>query len=453
MATTIDPAMTATQLATAYTQAAQQLLTSQTEAAQRTSSALSTLRTALSTFDSALASLSGSKGLREFSASFDVTGVGTASATSKAQPGTYSFFVEQLATAHQITFADLPAVPVALGGPLTVQLSDGSSFNVNLLAADTDGDGVISQSEIARAINLAEDNKGKVTASLVTVGGQTQLLLTSGQTGADYAITLDTSNLPAGALKNALDNGQELVAAKDAIVWLGGPGGIKLQQSSNTFTAIGGVSITFTRAMSVSEPLATLTVAANNSATADNVRKFVDAYNALKKSLDELTKPGDPSAGTKAAAFASDAGVRSLRSRLSAILRQEFDGLSLLDLGIRADRQGNLSLDTARLEKTLAADPEALEKVFGKATLTTNSGVLGAMNEAVDDWLRSSTGQIARRQESLQLQQKSLAARQARLDAQYESLYQRYLMQFTQLQRLQEQMSQTSSLFSVVPSG
>ncbi|HEY8509298.1 MAG TPA: flagellar filament capping protein FliD, partial [Steroidobacteraceae bacterium] len=255
------------------------------------------------------------------------------------------------------------------------------------------------------------------------------------------------------ALKNALDNGQELVAAKDAIVWLGGPGGIKLQQSSNTFTAIGGVSITFTRAMSVSEPLATLTVAANNSATADNVRKFVDAYNALKKSLDELTKPGDPSAGTKAAAFASDAGVRSLRSRLSAILRQEFDGLSLLDLGIRADRQGNLSLDTARLEKTLAADPEALEKVFGKATLTTNSGVLGAMNEAVDDWLRSSTGQIARRQESLQLQQKSLAARQARLDAQYESLYQRYLMQFTQLQRLQEQMSQTSSLFSVVPSG
>src|SRR6202008_390675 len=118
---------------------------------------LTTLKTALSTFDTALSGLSGSSGLRQFSANFS-SSVATATASSKAQPGTYSFFVEQVASANQIAFEDLPAVPVALGGPLAVQLSDGSSFNVDLVAADTDNDGSISQAEIARAINQAEDN-------------------------------------------------------------------------------------------------------------------------------------------------------------------------------------------------------------------------------------------------------------------------------------------------------
>jgi len=445
----IDPASMASQLAAAYTQSAQSLLTSQNTAAQRTSSALTTLKSALSAFDSALTALSGSNGLRQFAATFDTSGIGTATASSRAQPGSYSFFVEQIATAHQIVFEDLPAVPVALGGPLAVQLSDGSSFNVDLVAADSNGDGSISQSEIARAINQAEDNKGKVTASVITAGGQTQLLLSAGQTGADHAITLDTSGLAPGALKDALDGGQQLVAAQDAIVWLGGQGGVKLQQSSNTYTSVEGLNITFTRAMSTSEAPVTLSVAADATATAANVRKFVDAYNALEKSLDDLTRSGDPSAGVQSAAFASDTGVRSLRSRLSTIIRESFGGVSLLDLGVRADRSGSLSLDQAKLDKTLAADPEALEKAFGKASLTNNTGVLGAMNQYIDQWLNSSSGQIARRQSSIQIQQKSLAARQTRLDTQYDNFYERYLMQFTQLQALQDQMAQTSTLFSV----
>jgi flagellar hook-associated protein 2 len=442
---------TATQLATAYTEPLQQQLTLQTQAAQKQSNALNTLRSALSAFDSALSSLSSSNGLKQFSASFSASGIASATTTSKAQAGTYQFHVEQIATAHQIVFEDLPAVPVALGGPIIVQLADGTSINLNLVAADTDSDGTISQAEIARAINQAEDNQGKVIASVVTSGGQTQLLLTSAKTGEAGEISIDASGLPAGALRDALSNARELTAAQDAVVWLGGQGGIRMQQGSNTFTGIEGVSVTFTRAMTASEAPLTLTVNDDVSATADNVQKFITAYNTLRTVLDSLTKSGTENAS--AAVFASDAGIRSLGSRLNSLLRTEYDGVSLTALGVKADRNGQLSLEKSRLEKALQADPNALDKVFGKASLTQPTGLLGSMSSYLDQWLSSGDGQIASRQNSLQILQKNLAARQTRLDAQYDSAYQRYLQQFTQLQSLQAQMSQTMGLFALVSSG
>ncbi len=195
---TLDPVTTATQLATAYTQPMQSQLTTQTQSAQKESTALNTLRSALSAFDTALSSLSSSKGLKQFAASFNNSGIATATTTSKAQAGSYQFHVEQLATAHQVVFEDLPAVPVSLGGPITVQLQDGSSFNVNLVAADSDSNGTISQAEIARAINQANDNQGKVVASVVTSGGQTQLLLSSSKTGEGGEITVNASGSAGG---------------------------------------------------------------------------------------------------------------------------------------------------------------------------------------------------------------------------------------------------------------
>jgi flagellar hook-associated protein 2 len=445
---TFDPVTTATQLATAYTQPMQQRLTAQTQNAQKQSTALNTLRSALSAFDTALSSLSSSKGLKQFAASFSASGIATASTTSKAQAGSYQFHVEQLATAHQIVFENLPAVPVASGGPISVQLADGSSINLNLVAADTDSDGTISQAEIARAINQANDNQGKVVASVVTSGGQSQLLLTSAKTGEAGEITIDASGLPAGALRDALSNSRELTAAQDAVVWLGGQGGVRLQQASNTFNNIEGVSLTFTRAMTASEAPLTLTVSDDSSGTADNVQKFITAYNTLRTALDSLTKAGgENSAG---AVFATDAGIRALGSRLNNILRAEYGGISLTELGVKADRKGQLSLDKSRLERALQSDPDALDKVFGSASVSAPTGLLGGMSSYLDQWLTSGSGQIASRQNSIQIMQKNLAARQTRLDAQYDSAYQRYLVQFTQLQALEARMGQTSGLFAVL---
>jgi flagellar hook-associated protein 2 len=447
----ITPSTMATQLASAYTMAAQNQLTTQTRSAQASSTALTKLQSALSAFTTALSGLSTGKNMVQNSATFSASGVATATASAAAQPGTFSLFVERVATTHQVAFEDLPAVPVSLGGPLVVKLDDGSDFTVNLTSADQDADGTISQAEIARAINGAADNQGKVSATTLTVGGQTQLVLTAGQSGEASRITLDTSGLPASALKTALGTSKELVAAQDAVVWLGAQGtGVRMQQASNTVTAIAGVSVTLTRAQQAGDAPATLVVASDASATSANVKKFVDAYNTLEKALDDLTANGSES--TARAAFASDAGVRSLRNRLTGILRQDFGGLRLADLGVSADRNGSLSLNETRLNKTLAAKPEALEQVFGAMGLTTSSGALGAFQGIVKTWTDSATGQIKQRQESVQSQQKSIAARQTRLDNQYTQAYNRYLAQFTQLQNLQSRMSDTAGLFANIGS-
>lgn len=445
----ISPGTMATQLATVYTSATQNLITSQAKGAQATSTALTKLQSVLSAFDTALNGLSSSatKSLVQRAAAFSNTAIGTASASGSAQPGSYSLFVEQVATRHQVAFEDLPAVPVSLGGPLVVKLADGTDFTVNLTSADLDSDGTISQAEIARAINQAPDNQGKATATTLTVGGKTQLVLSAGQSGASGQISLDTSALPASALKTALSTGKELSAARDAIVWLGDQGtGVKLQQASNTLTAIDGVTITLTKAMQSGEAPVTLTVSNDDGGTSGNVKKFVDAYNALEKALDELTANGKE--GAERAAFASDAGVLALRNRMSSALRQSHGGLSLADFGISADRYGSLSLNDTKLQKTLAAHPEGLDALFGNTGLTTSSGVLGAFHNIVKTWTDGATGQIKQRQASVQTQQKALATRQTRLDNQYTQAYNRYLAQFTQLQTLQARMSDTSSLLS-----
>lgn len=448
MADSINPSTMASQLATAYTQNAQALLTTQTKAAQAKGTALTKLQSALSSFSTALSALSGKKSVEQRTATFSNTSVGTASASSTATAGTYSFFVEQIATTHQVAFEDLPAVPVVSGGPLTVNLADGTSFNVNLAAADQDSDGTLSQAEIARAINQAAGNGGMVTAGVVTVAGKTQLVISSGKSGAEGAVTLDASGLPAGDLKDALTAApKQLVAAQDAIVWLGAQGsGVQMQQASNTFTAVDGVTMTFTQAQAPGATPVTLTVAGDDSGTAANVQGFVDAYNTLTKALDELTAAGNADSGTAAAAFSTDSGVRALRNKLSTLIRQDFGGLSLMDFGVKASRDGTLTVDSTKLQKAVAANPQGLDGLFGKTGLTTSSGLLGALNTYVDVWTDSSSGQIKKRQESVQTVQKALTTKQTKLDDQYSRLYERYLAQFTQLQTLQSQMSQNTGL-------
>jgi flagellar hook-associated protein 2 len=433
----------ATQFATAYTAGTQNQINTRNQSLQATTTALTKLKSLLNAFNSALGSLSSGSKLAQFSTSFSVTGFATATASSTAQSGSYSLFVQQVATAHQLAFSDLPAVPVAMGGPIVVQLADGTNFPVNLQLADQNNDGVISQIEIARAINQANGNAGKVMATTVTVGSTTQLVLTAGHTGANSQITVDASQLPASTLQTALSSGTSLVAANDAIAVVNG---VTAQQASNIFTGIAGVSVAFTKAQAPGDTPITLTVSSDASGTSANVRKFIDAYNALEKGLDDLAGKGADD--TPNATFASDSGVRSLRDRLSNALHGTYGGFRLADLGISADRYGTVSLDDTKLQRKLATSPDALTQVFGSTGLTTASGALGALQTVVNSWTDSTKGQIKHRMYGVQVQQKDMETRQVRLDRQYAQAYNRYLAQFTQLQALQSQMDNTTASFA-----
>ncbi len=443
---TINPTSTATSLATAYMQGADNQLTAETTAATATATALTTLQSALSAFDTALTTLSSGGGVTAYSATMSDSSVASATASSSATPGTYSFFVQQLATAQQTAYSGLSSVSASNAGSLTVDMGSGGSFSVNLSAADTNGDGMLSPSEAAAAINNASGNGGAVIASVVTVGAQAELVLSSGQTGAGNGFSLDTTQVTDATLASALTGGTRLNAAQDAIVYLGGAGGIEMQQASNTYS-VSGASVTFAQAQSAGAAPVTLTVANDTSTTAANVQSFVAAYNTVQSALNSLTTDGDASSGATPGTLANDSGVISLENQLNSIIRQSFNGSTLMSLGVSADQYGVLSVDSTKLTAALTANPSAVSNVFGGVGTVGNTGLLGGIDTYLQSWLNPATGTIAERQSSVQATQKSLATQQTQLTDQYNQMYNRYLTQFTTLEALQEQLAQTESLY------
>jgi len=460
-APTYDPTSTAKAMADKYMDAAQTQLTNQTNTATATAKALSSLGSAISDFQTSLASFAGiGKSMLAQSAVVSDTSVGTASAKSTAPAGTYSLFVQQVATSSQVSYNSL-ADGAALGGKLTINLADEGAgtntahFDVNLDAtADTDHDGKLSVREIAAAINGASGNTGLVSAGVITVGGMPRLVLSSKNTGVANTVSVDGSNATDAGLQAGFAPAARTTvkSAQDAIVWLGDPAdpaATKLQQASNTFTNIDGVAFTATRAQAPGSVPVTLTVGSDSSGTAKNVQAFVDAYNKLKSALDGLVTPGDPANNVAAGAFAHDSGVLALRDRMISLLRPA-GILSLASYGITAARDGTLSLDSSRLQSQLTVNPTGLDTLIGTASTATPKGIAGSLNTYLNQWSNTATGQIKQRTDANTKVQSGLTQRQTDLNTKYDAAYQRYLKQYTDLQALQAQMQQNSSMFTAL---
>jgi flagellar hook-associated protein 2 len=442
---TFDPTKTATSLADVYVAASKGAATAQKTAVDAAASGLLTLRSAMSAFQTAVAAMTGKKSVLSNSATFS-SSVGTATATSTAAAGNYSFYVEQLATASQVSYSGLAGANTS--NQLEVRMGDGSKFAVDLSTADKDGVAGLSPQEIATAINSAAGNNARVEASTLTVNGVATLVLTSKLTGAANAATLGDPAGP-GAWQTQLDGGmQNLSTAQDAKVWIGPKGtGTLVTQASNTYNIVSNVSMTFTKAQAAGESPVTLTVANDTAATAANVQAFVDAYNKLNSALADLTYVGNPSKKLDPGVFANDSGLNSLRSRMLVTMRAAVGSQSLTTFGIAAQRDGSLALDSTRLNKALAANPTTLDQIFGNASLSAPSGVLGGLNSLTREWTNTVDGTINARQAVVSKQQTQINTKLAFIEDQHQRALDRYKAQYTKLQTLQAQMSNTSGLF------
>ncbi|NVD69750.1 flagellar filament capping protein FliD [Duganella sp. BJB1802] len=457
---TYDPQTTATNLANAYVAPTKANLDARNAQATATVSALTTLGSALSAFQSSIQSLvTGTASVSAAAAASSNTAIATGTASANAVAGTYSFYVEQLATAGQVSY-NVNDSAATNAGSLKVMLADGSNFQVDLANADSNMDGKLSAKEIAAAINVAATNNSRVTASTMTINGQTKLVMTSTQTGANNAVSsIDVSGLADAGLQSDLSTQKVESAAKDAIVWMGDQNtGTKVTQASNTFSTIDNVKFTVKQAQTPGATPVQLTVGPDNTTTAANVQAFVDAYNKLLGVFKTVTAAGDhtPTSPTDSsprssdAALHGDSGVTALQAALGSALRAVTGGKSLISFGITAARDGSLSLDTARLQKTVAADPGKIDTLFGRAGLAADAGVLGKMNKLVTTWTNSATGLIGSRKTAATKVQDDVAKRQIALQTQFDNSYKRYLAQFSALQQLQSSMTSTSNMFTAM---
>jgi flagellar hook-associated protein 2 len=440
-----DPTNTAQALAQKTTASAQQILTNQLNSAKTVATALGNLSTSIRAFQSSLSSLvGGNTTILAQSATLSDSSFGSASANGRAVAGTYDFFVEQVATAGRTTYSNLTDTTDSTG-ILRVKLGN-SDTGINVDLARAAGDGTLSVRELAAAINNDTGNGGQVAASVVTIGSNTQLILTSTKTGAATGVSLDLSSMT-GTLKTALQAPANVGAEvpQDAIVDIGGQGVNPVTQPSNTFTNVDGLSVTFTKAQATTDPNLTVTVKTDTSATTAHAQAFVDAYNKLKSTIDAMVAPANGNTGAAGGTFAGDAGIKALRERLSSMV----GGTSLTTFGITSQRDGSLALDTGRLSKQLALTPDGLDRVLGSTAASGSSGIARTLNTYLNPW-SSSTGQLQHRQDDNTKLQSTLATRQDDLDRRYDAAYQRYLKQFTELQALQSKMNSNVTMFDAL---
>ncbi|MGA6100038.1 flagellar filament capping protein FliD [Stutzerimonas marianensis] len=383
--------------------------------------ALSTLRTSLTTFKSAMTKLNSStSNMLTNSATFSQEGYATATVGATAKPGTYDFFVERLASKQQVAVQGL--VDGSLNGTLTL---NAQAFDLSSYAT---------LDEAAKAIN---DAALGAQATLVRSNGAVSLVITSDESGAANGFTLDLAG-------NAAATTTTLSTAQDALIRLGGSygtGGIELTSASNTFdNVIDGVSMTVSKVHTAADTPLTVTVGQDKAGTKANVQSFIDAFNALMTSFDTLTASGSDSAAR--GALAGDSSVRSIEGRLNNLLRTDFGGKSLIDFGISADRSGKLTLDSTRFEAAVTADPEGFEALFsGKDKL------LDSMDKTVAAYTSSVNGMLKNRMDTLDMSLRRIDEQFENLQQQYDTHYNRYLRQYTTMMQTMQTMEQTYGLF------
>ncbi|WP_047045924.1 flagellar filament capping protein FliD [Vibrio mexicanus] len=364
-----------------------------------------------------------------------------ATAGRYAREGSYDIFVQQLAKAQQdsISFegGELPSE-----GSMTLTLSNGESVDINF--ADF-------EDMHALADHINELDEG-INASVVRTDGELHLMLSSDETGVENGFEVD--------VQGANHNHRQLNEAQDAVIHLGGEGGLVISNSTNTFDdVIYGVSFEVTKAHQPNEAPLTMVVGTDQEASKDAVEEFVDAYNDLMKVIlkhtqtefqienDDSDDDDDDSTSkvTEAGVLASDSTARSIRNQLNSVTRGVFDEGTLYSIGIEANRDGTLKIDIDRLEKTLAEEPEKIDAIF-----FGDSGLLAGLEQVIEPYTgsgNSGSNLLKTRQDTLQGNIDRVDDKKERLDYRMEKAYDRYLREYTAMAQVMSQMQSTGSMF------
>lgn len=283
------------------------------------------------------ARLAGSTG-----ASGGTTGSGTGAV---ATPGTHTVEVKQLAQGQKLATNALPDKTATLGTGATtlIKVETGSgttatTTTVRIDAANNTLDGIAkAMRDAGLDAQVTQSNKGFA-------------LSLTGKTGTANAMNVSvTGDAAVKALltyqPGASSGMTQTAAAQDAQATVDGK---TVTSGTNKLDgAIAGVSLTLA-ATGKSE----VKVAGDASAVAGNVKGFVNAFNTLNTKLGAL----------KTANSDTTATVNAVMTQVGSVL-DGADKTALAQMGI-ARRNGALVLDEKKLTDAIAADPDAVAKMF-----------------------------------------------------------------------------------------
>lgn len=386
-----------------------------TRANQAKVSTLAQARSDLDNFADSLAELTAGGTLRSQPVTSDDSAIAVTS-----NPGTLlgsyagEIMVSSLAKAQTIYsgYVGSATDPIGQGG---MMLSVGGTNYAVTIGSTND-----SLSGLAAAINASGSG---VRASVVNDADRYRLVL-KGESGAAKAFTLTADTGAAPGLSQfasaAMTIGQ---SASDAAFTVDG---VAYTRATNSFSdVVPGMTISLKKA----DPLAriSITLTRPNEILKQTLGDFVSVFNTLKNDAQSarLANNGNPA-------------LRAFERQLGALIAQPLTGdtniRSLSDVGISTNRDGTISLNSAKLAAALRDFPDAVEAIFNPPrdatrTETTDPGIAIALDalrdaavgsngalEQVRSYLQREADNIAKNRERMELRED---AYRARLEKQY----------------------------------
>ncbi len=350
-------------------------------------SSIAKLKSAVSGFDSALKSLvkGGTLATTPQSSNPSVLTATTKTGGAVSPKLSATITVETLAQAQAAT-TDTPVAATKgfKGGTLTVAIGNYNGTGT-LTAAKTVPITVADGATLGDIAQQITKQTGLQT-QLVNDGNGVRLTI-KGASGADQAFEIavdqtggnadqaELTTLAVGPATGGLSGGTTVgTAAKNSVVVMDGA---RYSRSSNAIDdLIDGVKLNL---VSTSPSAVTLGSTAPGTAISQGLSDFVETFNQLLTMVKEETNINTGSLKSDGSAIDIK---RSLAVLTTTTLANSTTGgpQTLADIGVSTNRDGSLSVDTARLNKMMANDPAGVEALFRDGAGPSGGGLSAAFS-------------------------------------------------------------------------
>ena len=378
------------------------------------------LKSALKTFQEAIEALTEGTGFNERKVTTDLTEENqyfTVSTEEDAANGNYNISVDQLAQSEKIaqkfdtgkTFSagtlkfTVPGVKDENGNWTTD--SNGTEIKERTFEIEVeDGDTLDS---LRRKIN---NNDYGVTATILNTKDGQKLVIDSGFSGDDATFKIEgtggMTDFNYDSTTNTAGKWDVTQHAQDAVIRVDGE---EMRSDTNEFdNAISGLTITVNKLSAKDEHGDVITnsvaITADNDKVTEKMQNFVNAYNTLMSTMDDLYKHNTYTDGENnydGGELAGDNMLRSLQNQLQNMMSSMgngANGMNIYSMGFELESDGTISLDKTEFKEGLTDNFNALVNM-----LTGDDGLLTRFNDTVEEYTKSA-GILDKRTETLNME-------------------------------------------------
>ena len=381
-------------------------------------SAFGTVKSALSSFQSAADLLGNSDDFGAFVATSSDEAVFTATSSGGEVAENLEIEVLSLATNHRLSSAAYASADSTIDQGSFTFTSGDNSFQIDV---DDSNDTLTG---LRDAINDRLENT-TMSASIISVDGGSRLILTANESGTDGQIGVSQNSGDANA------GFEEITEATDASLIVHG---FQVSRSSNSISdVIDGVTLDLTGVGK-----STVDTRRDLTSLKTALDEFVTAYNTMNNSLTQAAQTD----------LQGDQLPRGIEKRVREIFFDvvdlgEGDSASALDMGFSFDRYGTLNLDNSQYEAAIEQGVNRFVDVFSKS----DTGISSLFSDLVDEYTQSG-GIIASREDGVDTRKSSIDSQIERLEYRLEKTNTRLRAQFTAMDLAVTNLQTTSSFLT-----